>query len=185
VQTQLLNTYIVAVSRDGFLLIHQQHAHERILFEKYAARIQSRHAPTQQTLFPVSLELSPQDNALLQELLPDLRLLGYKIEPFGKNSFIIQGVPADILQGNEKHSVELLLEQFKHFSSELKFNHREKLIHCMARQQAIKAGQPLTEKEMQVLAEELFNCALPSITPNGNPVFVEFNDEQLLKMFGK
>jgi DNA mismatch repair protein MutL len=94
-------------------------------------------------------------------------------------------VPADILQGNEKHSVELLLEQFKHFSSELKFNHREKLIHCMARQQAIKAGQPLTEKEMQVLAEELFNCALPSITPNGNPVFVEFNDEQLLKMFGK
>lgn len=185
VKTQLLNTYIVAASQEGFILIHQQHAHERILFEKYSSNIQNRQASTQQTLFPVSLELSPQDHALLQELLPDLKLLGYKIEPFGKNSFIIQGVPADILQGNEKHSVELLLEQFKHFSSELKFNQREKLIHCIARQQAIKAGQSLTEKEMQVLVEELFNCAMPSITPNGNPVFVEFNDEQLLKMFGK
>jgi DNA mismatch repair protein MutL len=102
-----------------------------------------------------------------------------------KTVFIIQGVPADVLQGNEKHSVELLVEQFKHFSNELKFNQREKLIHCMARQQAIKAGQVLTDKEMKVLVEELFNFATPSVTPNGNPVFVEFSDEYLLKMFGK
>jgi DNA mismatch repair protein MutL len=55
----------------------------------------------------------------------------------------------------------------------------------MARQQAIKAGQTLSDKEMKALTEELFQCVTPSITPNGNPVFVEFNDEQLLKMFGK
>lgn len=185
VNCQLLNTYIVASINNTFLLIHQQHAHERILFERYNNAIQFKQAATQQTLFPVTLELSPQDAALLHELLPDLQLLGYKIELFGKNSFIIQGVPADILHGNEKHSIELLIEQFKHFSSELKFSKREKLIHCMARQQAIKAGQSLSEKEMKVLVEELFQCNTPSVTPNGNPVFVEFNDEQLLKMFGK
>jgi DNA mismatch repair protein MutL len=182
---QLHQTYIVASLQNGFMLVHQQHAHERILFEKYSANIQSKQAATQQTLFPVSLELSPQDAALLHELLPDLHLLGYKIELFGKNSFIIQGVPADIPQGNEKHSIELLIEQFKHFSNDLKFNQRQKLIHCMARQQAIKAGQSLSEREMKALVEELFNCNTPSVTPNGNPVFVEFNDEQLLKMFGK
>ena len=55
----------------------------------------------------------------------------------------------------------------------------------MARQQAIKAGQSLTDKEMKVLVEELFNCNTPSVTPNGNPVFVEFNDDHLLKLFGK
>ena len=104
---------------------------------------------------------------------------------FGRNSFIIHGTPADIIHGNEKHSVELLLEQFKHFSSELKFSRREKLIHCMARQQAIKAGRQLTEREMRALIEELFACSTPSVTPNGNPVFIEFTDEQLLKMFGK
>ena len=180
---QLHQTYILAHLQNGFMLIHQQHAHERILFEKYANAIQGRQATTQQTLFPVTLELSPQDAALLQELLPELQLLGYRIEFFGNASFIIQGVPADVLHGNEKHSVELLLEQFKHFSNELRFSQREKLIHCMARQQAIKAGQFLTDKEMKALVEELFNCAMPYVTPNGNPVFVEFNDEQLLKMF--
>ncbi len=182
---QLHQTYIIVHLQNGFLLIHQQHAHERILFDRYSNAMQLKQAVTQQTLFPVSLELSPPDAALLHELLPDLQLLGYKIELFGKDSFIIQGTPADVLQGNEKHTIELLIEQFKHFSSELKFSKREKLIHCMARQQAIKAGQTLTDKEMKVLVEELFQCSTPSITPNGNPVFVEFNDEQLLKMFGK
>jgi DNA mismatch repair protein MutL len=182
---QLHQTYIVAPLQNGFLLIHQQHAHERILFERYSTAIQFKQAVTQQTLFPVSLELSPPDAALLHELLPDLQLLGYKIELFGKDSFIIQGMPADVLHGNEKHSIELLIEQFKHFSSELKFSKREKLIHCMARQQAIKAGQSLTDKEMKVLVEEFFQCLTPSVTPNCNPVFVEFNDEQLIKMFGK
>ena len=185
VNSQLLNTYIVASSQNGFMLIHQQHAHERILSERYTSAIQNKQSATQQTLFPVTLELSPQDATLLHELLPDLELFGYKIEMFGKDSFIIQGTPADIMHGNEKHSVELLLEQFKHFSNELKFSRREKLIHCMARQQAIKAGRQLTEQEMKVLVEELFNCATPSVTPNGNPVFIEFTDEQLLKMFGK
>jgi DNA mismatch repair protein MutL len=185
INCQLLNTYIVVSASNNFLLIHQQHAHERILFEKYSNNMQDMQAATQQTLFPVTLDLSPQDAVLLHELLPDLQLLGFKIELFGKSSFIIQGVPADVLQGNEKHSIELLLEQFKHFTNELKFSRRQKLIHCMARQQAIKAGQSLTDKEMKALVEELFNCATPSVTPNGNPVFVEFNDEQLLKMFGK
>lgn len=185
INCQLLNTYIVASADNNFMLIHQQHAHERILFERYATAIQDKQAVTQQTLFPVTLELSPQDAALLHELLPDLQLLGYKIEEFGGNSFIIQGTPADILHGNEEHSIELLLEQLKHFSNELKFSRREKLIHCMARQQAIKAGQALADKEMKTLIEELFSCNTPSVTPNGSPVFIEFSDEQLLKMFAK
>jgi DNA mismatch repair protein MutL len=182
---QLHQTYIIAPTQNGFLLIHQQHAHERILFERYTNAVQGKQAVTQQTLFPVTLELSPQDAALLHELLPELQLLGYRIELFGKESFIIQGTPADVLHGNEKHSVELLLEQFKHFSNELKFSKREKLIHCLARQHAIKAGQSLGDKEMKALAEELFQCSTPSVTPNGSPVFIEFNDEQLMKMFGK
>jgi DNA mismatch repair protein MutL len=55
----------------------------------------------------------------------------------------------------------------------------------MARQQAVKAGQSLTDKEMKTVTEELFQCQTPSVTSNGNPVFMEFSDEQLLKMFGR
>ncbi|PNB46045.1 DNA mismatch repair protein MutL, partial [Pseudomonas sp. GW456-12-10-14-LB2] len=84
--------------------------------------------------------------------------IGYSVEPFGSNSFVIQGTPADVEPGNEKHSIELLIEQFKHFSSDLKFSKREKLVRCMSRQHAIKAGQTLSQKEMQTLVEELFQC---------------------------
>ncbi|MFX5956779.1 hypothetical protein ABTF01_20515, partial [Acinetobacter baumannii] len=84
--------------------------------------------PTQKTLFPATVELTPVDAALMNDLLNDLNFIGYHIEPFGSNTFVIQGTPADVLQGNEKHALELLLEQFKHFSSDIKFSKREKLI---------------------------------------------------------
>ena len=138
---------------------------------------------TQKSLFPVSVELAPTDAALLQDLLPDLQIIGYMIEPFGSNTFVIQGTPADVLQGNEKNSLELLLEQFKHFSSDIKFSKREKLVRCMARQQAIKSGQPLQQKEMMALIEELFTCNTPNVTPTGSPTYIDFKEDYLDKMF--
>ncbi len=88
---------------------------------------------TQRTLFPVTFRLlSAQDAVLLQELLADLAQLGFLVEPFGKNSFVIQGTPADLPQGNEKACIESLIEQVKHFSSDIKFSKREKLIRSMA-----------------------------------------------------
>jgi DNA mismatch repair protein MutL len=180
---QLQNTFIIMPTATGFMLVHQQLAHERVLYEKYAAAAQSKQVATQKSLFPVRLELATADAVLLEDLLPDTKALGYEIEPFGNNTFVIQGTPADVLQGNEKHSVELLLEQFKHFSSDIKFSKREKLIRCMARQQSIKAGQSLQQKEMQVLVNDLFNCATPNTTPSGNPTYLEFKEDYLMRMF--
>lgn len=182
---QIHNTYILVPTQQGFILVHQQLAHERILYEKYAQAIQGKAIATQKQLFPSTLELSAADAIMLTELLPDLQLIGYEIEPFGKNSFVIQGVPADVLQGNEKNAVELLIEQFKHFSTDIKFSKREKLIRCMCRQQAIKVAQPLTQEEMQALVETLFNCDTPNTTPAGNPTYLDFKEDYLVKMFGR
>lgn len=182
---QLHNTYIIAPTNSGFILVHQQLAHERILYERYSQAAHGKHMPIQQLLFPVTIELAPTDAVLLHDLLGDLRTIGYQVEPFGKDSFIIQGTPSDITQGNEKHTIELLIEQFKHFSSDIKFSKREKLVRCMARQQAIKAGQPLSQKEMLQLAEELFTCNTPNITPTGSPTYLEFKEDYLDRMFGK
>jgi DNA mismatch repair protein MutL len=183
--TQVHYTYIVAAANNGFLLIHQQQAHERVLYEKYSAASQGKQMPTQQNLFPSTFELSTSDTVLMQELLPELKMLGYTIEPFGNNTFVVQGTPADILQGNEKMAIELLLEQYKHFSSEVKFSRRERLVRCVAKQQAIKSGKALAQKEMQVLVEELFSCQTPNVTPNGSPTYLEFKGDYLKKMFGK
>lgn len=180
---QLHNTYIIAATQNGFVLVHQQLAHERILYEKYSVAAHGTQMATQKSMFPVSLELVPRDAALLQEILPELQMIGYLIEPFGNNTFVIQGTPADVLQGNEKHSLELLIEQFKHFSSDIKFSKREKLVRCMARQQAIKSGQPLQQQEMMALVEEIFTCNTPNVTPTGSPTYVEFKEDYLDRMF--
>jgi DNA mismatch repair protein MutL len=182
---QLHHTYIIASTNNGFILVHQQFAHERILYEKYGVAAHSKQVATQKSMFPVTLELAHADAVLLGDLLSDLQAIGYQVEPFGNNSFVIQGIPADILPGNEKHSVELLIEQFKHFSSEIKFSKREKLIRCMARQQGIKAGQSLGQKEMITLIEELFECNTPNTTPTGSPTYVEFKEDYLDRMFGR
>jgi DNA mismatch repair protein MutL len=182
---QLHNTYIIASTNSGFLLVHQQLAHERVLYERYSLAAHGQQMATQQSLFPVELEMAGADAALLKDLLPDLLSIGYQVEPKTDQTFVIQGIPADILPGNEKHAIELLIEQFKHFSSDIKFSKREKLVRCMSRQQAIKTGQSLTQKEMLVLIEDLFTCGSPNITPTGSPTYLEFKEDYLDRMFGR
>lgn len=182
---QLLNTYIVTPTNRGFILVHQQSAHERVLYERYSMAAIGKGIPSQKSLFPVTLQLSTPDAILLEELAPDLQVLGYQIEPFGKDSLIVQGTPADTGQGNEKAILENLLEQFKHFTSDMKFSRREKLVRSMAKQQAVRAGQPLDEKEMRMLVENLFVTRQPNVTPGGDPTYIEFRKEYVEKLFGK
>ena len=181
--TQLLNTYIITPSNNTFLLIHQQAAHERVLYEKLIAASKDKPVAAQRSMFPSTLELSAADAAVMEEIIPDLQQLGFLIEPFGKNSFVVQGTPADVTQGNEKHTIDILLEQYKHFSTEVKFSKREKLVRSLVRQQAIKAGTSLTEREMRQLINDLFACEQSNVTVDGNPTYLEFKQEQLEKMF--
>ena len=183
--TQLLNTYITIPSGNGFLLIHQQAAHERVIYEQLKAISKDKPVATQRSMFPVTLELTPADTAVMEEIISDLQQLGYLIEPFGKNTFVIQGAPADVEGGNEKHIIDILLEQYKHFSNEVKFSKREKLIRSLARQQSIKTGVRLTEREMRQLVNDLFGCEQSNATPDGSATYLEFKQEQLEKMFGK
>ncbi|MBC8035541.1 MAG: DNA mismatch repair endonuclease MutL [Chitinophagaceae bacterium] len=182
---QIANMYIVAPAADGYLLIQQQAAHERVLYERYAAALQGSPVPVQRSLFPFNLELSAQDTVMLGELLGDLLQLGFLIEHFGNNSFLIQGTPADIEPGNEKTVIEHLLEQYKHFTSEIRFSKREKLIRSMASQRAIPPGKSLSQQEMKALIEDLFNCSVPNVTITGNPTYIEFRKDYLGRLFNK
>ena len=182
---QLLNTYIVTPTNRSFILVHQQSAHERILYERYKTAASGKAISSQKSLFPLTLTLSAPDAILLNELIPDLQTLGYGVEPFGKDSFIIQGTPADTGPGEEKAILENLLEQFKHFNSEIKFSKREKLVRTMARQQAVKPGKALDAQEMRTLVDDLFACAQHNTTPGGDPTYIEFKKDYVEKLFGK
>ena len=182
---QLHNSFIIVETNRGYYLVNQQNAHERILYERFTLAVEGKSIATQQSLFPATVELHAADAVLLKELLPDMNHLGYLLEPFGNNTFVIQGTPADVDPGNEKTAIEKILEQYKHFSNDLKFSKREKLLRSMALQQSIKAGKSLSDMEMKVLIDDLFNCSIPNSTANGKPTYLEFKKEELDKLFGK
>ena len=182
---QIHSTYILVQNDMGFLVIHQQNAHERILYERFIKAVEGKPISIQQSLFPQTIELASADVAVLTELLPDLHFLGYHLEPFGNNTFVMQGTPADVQQGNEKAAIEKMLEQYKHFSSDLKYSKREKLIRSLAWQQSIKAGKTLTQKEMKSIVQELFICGTPNITATGKPTYTTFKKLELDRMFGR
>ena len=94
--TQLHNQFLLAQTENGFILISQQAAHERVLYEKLTEAINGSPIATQRSIFPITFELAAADSALLEELMSDLQQLGFIVEPFGKDTFIIQGTPADL-----------------------------------------------------------------------------------------
>lgn len=182
---QVHQQYILSQIKSGFILIDQQAAHERILYERYQRALQENPMPTQQSLFPQTLHLPPADAALITEMLPDLQVLGYDLEPFGNHTFVVRGTPADIQNGNEQASIEGLLEQFKHFSVTLKVNRREQLVLSMARNNSVPAGKALSTREMQNIIDELFACSMPNAAPDGKYTYISFKLTDLAKLFGR
>jgi DNA mismatch repair protein MutL len=184
VPVQVQNMYIITEVKGGFLLVHQQYAHQRVIFEKLAQLSEGQKMPVQKTMFPETLELSPADAVLLNGLLDDINNLGYQVEPFGNNTFIIHGTPADIGTGSGQQDIEWLLEHFKNHSNQHKVSRREQLAMSMAWQQGIKPGKSLTITEMQSLLHDLFHCHTPNASPFGKPTYAQFTEEALQRMFG-
>jgi DNA mismatch repair protein MutL len=135
-------------------------------------------------MFPATIELSGADSALFEELLPELVALGYLIEPFGKTTYVVQGTPADMESGAEQQVIDQLLEQYKHLAQELKLPRKESLVRALAKQQAIRGGQKLTEREMRELVSDLLQCQQGNVSPDGHPTYLEFRADQLNKLFG-
>lgn len=182
---QIHQQYIVAQIKSGFIVIDQQAAHERVLYEKYLHQLQNKKHHTQQQLFPHTLNLSGSDTAILMELLQDINNLGFDIQPFGKDSFVIHGVPVEFESGNEQKVIEDLIEQFKEDKSALKLNKHGVIARSLARTNSIKRGQKLDERGMRHLTDELFACATPYASPFGTLTFTTFSLDELAKQFQK
>lgn len=182
---QLHNQYIVAQVKSGMVILDQQAAHERILYEKYLSQLQNKYGASQQFLFPQTMELSLVDYALFLEIEEEIRALGFMISIFGKNSVVINGIPADVANGNEKGLFEGLIEQFKAYKTELKLEKRENLARSLAKRSAIKPGTRLSIIEMNTLVDQLFACQVPNYAPNGNLTIVLMDMAKIAKLFNK
>lgn len=183
---QLHNRFIISQIKSGFMLIDQQAAHERILYERFAQQLESRQGASQQSLFPQTVTLNGSDFELVKDLLPDIQSLGFQIREFGKNTVIIEGIPADIGSNiSEVEMLEHLIEGFKNNQSALKLNKRDSLARALARNTAIRSGVALSADEMNILIDELFACEMPNVSLSGRPVISTFTIEELVQRFEK
>ncbi len=182
---QLHNKYILTHIKTGLMVIDQQGAHERILYERILEAFEKHKSATQQELFPKTIELNASDFALVKELQPEIHAMGFDISEFGKNTFVIHGIPADTVNMDSVALLEGLLENYKQNLQELKSDKRENLARSMARNMSIKSGRTLTQEEMNNLIDELFACSMPYSTPSGKPTITTFSSEDLDKRFKK
>jgi len=183
--SQLHLQFILRQIKSGLMIVDQQRAHERILFENFLDDLKYRSAATQQSLFPKTVTFQAADFTLVMEMEQEIRALGFRFEIFGKNTLLVDGVPANLKSASEKQLFEGLIDQFKQNQSELSLPLHENLARALAKRASIKAGQKLEKEEMQELLNSLFSCKTPNYSPEGNPTFYIFDSAKLESYFGR
>ena len=174
--------YLVTTVKSGMMLIHIRRAQERIWYERLLEQWNEGNTPSQQLLFPVSLELPPQDAILLNEVLVDLSKIGFDISPFGKNTFVVQGLPTGLQSGEEKNVLDEVIEQLKHESDDAVNKRQDTLLANMAKRLS-RNQEAMHQADMQqLLIDELFACSQPEYTPSGKKIFTMLRKDDLESM---
>lgn len=173
---------LVTTVKSGLMLIHIRRAQERIWYERLLEQWNNGEAPSQQVLFPTSYELSPQDSILLNEALVDLARIGFDISPFGKNTFVVQGIPSGLPPGEEKNVLDEVVEQLKHESPDATAKRSEKLLANMAKRLSRNTSAISQKENQQALIDELFACSQPEHTTDGRKIFTLMRKDELDKM---
>ncbi len=167
---QVQNRFIVANVKSGLLIVDQQKAHERILFERINTMMESEQGLQQRSLFPQNIHLSPVDCEIIREIASDLINLGFEISELGGGTFIVNATPASLPVSETGSFIEGLLEDYKKDKSDLGTDRKTRLAKILARNMAVRAGKSLQPEEMQTIIDELFGCKVPEVAPDGSRI---------------
>ncbi|MDD2634129.1 MAG: DNA mismatch repair endonuclease MutL [Bacteroidales bacterium] len=167
---QLKNKYILTSGKSGLILINQKRAHERILFEKFLKLLETRKGVVQKTLFPVIYQPSPNERAVLYELMGELNNIGFEIVLLGSDKFEIRGVPADLTDIDPQKTVEQMIYVLGEISGSVELVLHQKIALSLAKTAAFKIGKQLQEQEMQDLFYRLMSCANHNHTVEGKKI---------------
>jgi DNA mismatch repair protein MutL len=183
---QVGQTYIVAEGPQAMYLVDQHAAHERVLYEKMMAEHTEQSVASQVLLEPVALNLDPLLEGVLEEFLASFDHLGFGLEPFGRTGYLLRAVPS-ILAGTSdvQRAMVDILEMLQQGDDPLAAQVEERLAATVCKRAAVKAGQTLSQEEMQQLVRRLEQCESPRTCPHGRPTVLHFTVEQLEKEFGR
>ena len=176
---QVQGRYIVTPLSSGVALIDQQRAHERVLYDRLMAAQTA--ASAQMLLFPVQCSFSAADAELFGELLPDLRGYGFEIAAMGGCTFVVTATPTGVKESDMQELFNQMLMEYKGASMQKHSSRSQSLCASLARQMAIKAGQQLTQEEMQQLVADLFACPMAEMSPSGKKTITIVKPEEILK----
>ncbi|UZR93077.1 DNA mismatch repair endonuclease MutL [Chondrinema litorale] len=180
---QIKYKYIVAQVKSGLMVINQQAAHERILYDQFINRLESGKGISQKLVFPQTIELPPADCATLIGVLPELHQIGFELEPFGQQAFILRGIPAEIKESAADSIIESFLEQIKMNQTSLEDEKKSKMAKIMAKKASLKEGDRLHSDERQALIEQLFASSNPNYSPDGKKIIAMLGSERLDELF--
>ena len=184
---QLHDSYILAATRRGLLIIDQHSAHERVLYEETMRRFRESGGEAQRLLFPLTLTLSPSEYSAAEELAQMLGKVGFEIEPFGERTVIVRSSPNPHEHFDAERCFRDMIHELADGSPlvDAARNQHERIAKSLACKGAIKAGQSLSPEEMADLFDRLFATELPGHDVHGRPTIVRLTLEELARRFGR
>ena len=180
---QLHNKYIINTIKSGMLVIDQNRAHERILYEEFLRKTTVNEAVSQQLLFPLELKFSNADNTILKDLQQALETTGFVFSTFTDESIELTGVPVGVKESEVHIVFEQLIHDIEHEVPDVNFSVSDLLSKSLAKSLAIKNGKKLEREEQEHTVNTLFSCKEPSISPANKTVFTTLKVEELDKKF--
>lgn len=180
--------YIIAEGPEGLFLIDQHAAHERILYEQF---MEQRHGETraavarQQLLEPLTLHVGHETTGLVAHHLEELQAVGFEVEPFGGDTFLVRGVPAVLSGQDPLTALEEIVASLARQRNQVGEETEARLVKLICKRAAIKAGQLLSPLEMQELVRQLEQCRSPRTCPHGRPTMIQLSAGELEKAFGR
>ena len=180
---QIHNKYLVSSIKSGIVYIHQNLAHQRILYEEFLENITVNGASSQQLLFPVEISFTNQEITLISEIKEDLESIGFDFEKIEKDSIVIKGIPVTITQNQITDIIEQLLEDIQNEIPDTSFSQLDIMAKSLAKSLAIKTGTKLNLKEQEDLVNRLFLCKQPTISPFGKTTFITIDLDEIDKKF--
>jgi DNA mismatch repair protein MutL len=165
------------------MIIDQQRAHIRILYDQYMNQIANRRNVSQRMLFPDMVHFSPAEIPVLEEIMDDLTALGFELSNLGGGSYAINGIPAGIEGLNPVELVRNMLHTAMEKGNDVKEEIQNILALTLARAAAIVYGQVLSNEEMVSLVDNLFACPSPNYTPDGKTVLTTIKEEDIERLF--
>lgn len=180
---QIHKKYIVSPIKSGMVIVDQQRAHQRVLYEQFLTNMTVQQASSQQLLFPLQLYFSKNEMELIAELQLSLMNTGFVFEETQPDHIVISGIPVNSSESEVALVLEQLLSDMQDGIPESSFSQNDTIAKSMAKSLAVKTGSYLTEKEQENLVNGLFACKEPNVSPFQKPTFITMRVEDIDKKF--